>query len=96
MSQHQVINNLFIFIIYLLTTIIINPTAPGDYVSTSLVLTFSPGTRRLTASVQTSNDAIFEGDETFEAVLSLPAVGSERITLRDERAAAVIEDNDGE
>lgn len=71
------------------------PTAPNDYVSTSLVLTFSPGMRRLTASVQTSNDAIFEGDETFEAVLSLPAVGSERVTLRDERAAAIIEDNDG-
>ena len=61
-----------------------------------MVLTFSPGTRRLTASVQTSNDAIFEGDETFEAILSLPAVGSERVTLRDERAAAIIEDNDGE
>ena len=92
MSQRQVINNLFIIIIYT----IIYPTAPGDYVSTSLVLTFSPGTRRLTASVQTSNDVLFEGDETFEAVLSLPAVGSERITLRDERAAAIIEDNDGE
>ena len=71
------------------------PTAPNDYVSTSLVLTFSPGMRRLTVSVQTSNDAVFEGDETFEAVLSLPAVGSERVTLRDERAAAIIEDNDG-
>ena len=59
------------------------------------MLTFSPGMRRLTVSVQTSNDAVFEGDETFEAVLSLPAVGSERVTLRDERAAAIIEDNDG-
>ena len=52
--------------------------------------------RRLTASVQTSNDAIFEGDETFEAILSLPPIGSERVTLRDERAAAIIEDNDSE
>ena len=47
-------------------------------------------------SVQTTNDALFEGDETFEAILTLPAVGSERISLRDERAAAIIEDNDGE
>lgn len=70
--------------------------APGDYASTSRVLTFSPGARSLTVAVQTSNDVLFEGDETFEAVLTLPSVGSERITLRDERAAAIIEDNDGE
>lgn len=76
--------------------IVIYSIAPGDYASTSQVLTFSPGTRRLTVSVQTSNDALFEGDETFEAVLTLPSVGSERITLRDERAAAIVEDNDGE
>lgn len=45
-------------------------------------------------SVPTINDGLFEGDEIFEAVLSLP-VGSNRVNLRDERAAAVIEDNDG-
>ena len=67
-----------------------------DYTSTSQILSFSPGTTRLTVSVPTINDGVFEGDEVFEAVLSLPEVGSARINLRDERAAAVIEDNDGE
>lgn len=59
------------------------------------MLTFTPGVTRRTVSVQTTDDAFFEGDENFEAVLTLPAVGSERINLRDERAAAAIEDNDG-
>ena len=66
-----------------------------DYTSTNQILSFSPGNTRLTVSVPTINDGVFEGDEIFEAVLSLPAVGSARINLRDERAAAVIEDNDG-
>ena len=69
--------------------------ASADYTSISQILSFSPGTTRLTVSVPTINDGVFEGDEVFEAVLSLPEVGSARINLRDERAAAVIEDNDG-
>ena len=47
-------------------------------------------------SVPTINDGVFEGDEVFEAVLSLPEGERTRINLRDERAAALIEDNDGE
>ena len=70
--------------------------APGDYVSTSEILTFTSTLRSLTVPVQTINDGLFEGDETFEGILSLPQVGSDRVTLRDSRAAAVIEDNDSE
>lgn len=76
--------------------IIYHALASIDYTSTSQILSFSPGTTRLTVSVPTINDGVFEGDEVFEAILSLPEVGSARVNLRDERAAAVIEDNDGE
>ena len=70
------------------------PIAPGDYTSTIELLTFTPGRTSLTVSVPTMDDSIFETDEIFEGILSLPVGGSDRISLRDERAAAVIEDND--
>ena len=50
----------------------------------------------VTVPVQTIDDSLFEGDEIFEGILSLPSAGSDRVTLRDFRAAATIEDNDSE
>ena len=70
--------------------------APGDYVSTTQILTFSSTRRTVTVPVQTIDDGLFEGDEIFEGILSLPSAGSDRVTLRDFRAAATIEDNDSE
>ena len=70
-------------------------TAPGtagttDYGTTSGALTFAPGEMVKTVSVPIVNDAVAEGDEKFDLVLSSP-VGA---TLPDPRGTALIEAND--
>ncbi len=70
-------------------------TAPGtagtaDYGTTSGALTFTPGEMVKTVSVPIVNDALGEGDESFDLVLSAP-VGA---TLPDSRGTAVIAAND--
>lgn len=69
-------------------------SAPEDYISTTEVVTFSPGVTNQTVSVQTVTDSVVEGDETFSASLSL-AVANDRITLVDNTAIATIQDISG-
>ena len=55
-------------------------------------MSFSPGVTSQLVSVQTMSDALVEGDELFDGVLTL-LPGSERILLGDDRAMATIQDN---
>jgi Calx-beta domain/K319L-like, PKD domain len=45
-------------------------TAPGDYTPTSGTLTFAPGDTSETVTVQTLDDVLVEGTETFSVILS--------------------------
>ena len=69
-------------------------TAPADYTSTSEVVTFNPSMTNRTVSVQTATDSLVEGDEMFNAALSL-AVANNRINLVDNMATATIQDFGG-
>ena len=55
-------------------------------------MSFSPGVTTQLVSVQTMSDALVEGNELFDGLLTL-LPGSERIVLGNDRAMATIQDN---
>ena len=55
-------------------------------------MSFSPGVTSQLVSVQTMSDALIEGDELFDGLLTL-LPGSERIVLGNDRAMATIQDS---
>ena len=61
-----------------------------DYRATAGLLTFAPGTTRLSATVSTLDDAVDEDDEAFTVELRLP----DNATLGTSSAVATITDND--
>jgi Calx-beta domain/Right handed beta helix region len=65
-------------------------TAGADYVSTSGVLTFPPGTTARTVAVPVVGDLMREGDETFSVGLTAPVNG----TVGTPSALATIVDDD--
>ena len=65
-------------------------TEDTDYDRTSGLLTFMPGDKQKTVSVQTREDKLDEPDETFTVVLSNPSGA----TLADDTASGTIADND--
>ena len=62
----------------------------GDYADNNGTLTFGPGVTTQTFTVQTAQDAIFEGGETFTATLSNNSAGS---TIADATATGTILDD---
>ena len=69
-------------------------TAPGDYTSTTIIITFPAGSTNQTVSIPILDDDTNEQLEEFSAQLSNP---SEELMLgRDSSAQINIEDNDRE
>ncbi|HJT80429.1 MAG TPA: Calx-beta domain-containing protein [Chthoniobacterales bacterium] len=67
-------------------------TAPGDYIATTGQLTFAPNETTKQFSVPIVENAIYEGSETFNVILSDPTGGA---AVRDPWSAQVsIQDND--
>ena len=66
-----------------------------DYVATTELVTFNVGQTNRTVSVQTLTDTLIEGNEMFEASLSLVAGTGQAIVLEDNIATATILDNSG-
>jgi hypothetical protein len=64
--------------------------APGDYITATGILTFTPGVTQTALNVAIVNDALIEGDETFSLTLSNPtnatlgAPASADITIVDD------------
>lgn len=67
-------------------------SASEDYMATTEVVTFSPGMTNRTVSVQTVSDSLIEGDETFNASLSLVVANSGGVNLVDNIATATIQE----
>jgi hypothetical protein len=65
--------------------------APGDYVSNSGTLVFSPGVTSQTLTVQVVGDTVAEPTETFQVDLGAPL----NATLAKSRGVGTILDNDG-
>ena len=70
-------------------------TSPGtasvaDFIAANGTLTFAPGETSKTISIQTTEDALFEGNETFNVVLSSASGG----TLADATGVGVILNDD--
>ena len=57
-------------------------------------LTFSSGITSRNVSVMTIDDDIYEEDELFQVVLSLPSMGNERVNLTKTIANVTVLDND--
>ena len=66
-----------------------------DYVATTELVTFNPGQNNRSVTVQTLTDTLVEGNEMFEASLSLVAGTGQAIVLEDNIATATILDNSG-
>lgn len=67
-------------------------TAPGDYIATSGDLTFAPNETTKQFTVPIVEDTIYEGNESFNVILSNPTGGA---AVRDPWTAGVsIQDND--
>ena len=69
-------------------------TAPGDYTSTTQILTFSPTNTRSTASIFIRDDNVNEALEQFFASLALLS-GSGNIQFSPRSAVIMIADDDG-
>jgi hypothetical protein len=74
-------------------------TAGSDYTATTGVLTFAPGVTTQTITVAITNDAVYEGAETFNVNLTTPtnATISDNLglgTIRDDGAGTGGTDND--
>ena len=69
-------------------------TAGDDYTMINESLTFSSGITSRNVSVGTIDDDIYEGDELFQVVLSLPSMGNERVNLTKTIANVTVLDND--
>ena len=65
--------------------------APGDYTAGTGTVTFAPGDTSETVSVQTNDDALVEGTETFDVNLSNPTGNA---TIADGLGVGTINDND--
>jgi YD repeat-containing protein len=65
--------------------------APGDYASASGTLTFAAGETSKTISIVTTDDSIYEGNETLGVTLTSPSAGASI-----SRANAVVTVNDNE
>ena len=63
----------------------------GDYMRTEQVITFSPGVRQQTVTVQIMDDNIFEILEEFSARLT---TSDRRVDIVEPDATVEIEDND--
>ena len=70
------------------------PSAPSDYASTSLSVTFATNVQTRTVTVPIVNDNIYEGSESFSAEMSLPS-GSTGVNIGDAVPTATIQDDDG-
>jgi hypothetical protein len=68
-------------------------TADEDYKDIEGTVTFAPGEKEKTISVQAQGDTTFEGDETFFLQLSN---SSDNATITDDRAIGTITNNDEE
>ncbi len=69
-----------------------NPAGAGDYtaISTAATLEFAKGVESVTQTIQTTEDHLYEPDETFLAVLSEPALAED-----DPGTGAAIEEDGG-
>ena len=65
-------------------------TSPTDYAAGSGTLSFAPGVTTQTVTLNISDDAVFEGNETFNVLLS----GAVNATIADVNGLATITDND--
>ncbi|MBE7416662.1 MAG: tandem-95 repeat protein [Ideonella sp.] len=65
-------------------------TAGADYSAASGTLTFAPGTTTQTITVPITNDALFEGNESFTVTLASPT----NATIADGTGVGTIVDND--
>ena len=65
-------------------------TAPGDYASRSVALTFPPGTTSVPLSVDVVGDIVDEANETFTVDLT----GAANATIADGQGVGTIEDDD--
>ena len=80
-----------LFHIHNLTSIGGSDTAEsGDFTSTTGTLTFASGVSSQTFTVQTLQDAVYEGSETFTVTLSNNSVGS---TISDATGVGTIIDD---
>ena len=70
--------------------------AGEDYSMITTSLTFSHEIRSHNVLVMTMDDDIVEGEERFQVVLSLPTLGSERVTLTNSTTIVTILDDDSE
>ncbi len=77
-------------------SILFSITAPGDYSSVAMTLTFSPGVSELLVPVQTTEDQLAEPVENLIGRLSAVFGSGQRVILGVDQATAAIEDNDGE
>lgn len=68
--------------------------APGDYALTSETVTFASGDISRNVSVSTQIDALVEGNEVFQASLSLVSP-NDPVMLEDDVANATIQDISG-
>lgn len=91
----QQVKDYAIFLFLLHNTIIVNchtvHTAPGDYTSTTQLVTFAPGETLQEVSVPVEFDSLLEGDETFTAELST-APSSLGLVITGDAANATILD----
>jgi VCBS repeat-containing protein len=65
-------------------------TSPADYAAVNGTLTFAPGVTTQTVTVNISDDAVFEGNENFNVLLS----GAVNATIADNSGLGTITDND--
>ncbi|HEY0159174.1 MAG TPA: Calx-beta domain-containing protein [Thermoanaerobaculia bacterium] len=73
------------------TTASVTAFPPSDYQQTTGTVTFMPGDTEETIAVPTVEDATFEGDETFQLILS----DFTNVVVPDNHAVGTIEDDEG-
>ncbi|QEL14969.1 DUF4394 domain-containing protein [Limnoglobus roseus] len=81
------------------TVMFTDGTATGgtDFIATPITVTFAEGQTTATVSVPLTDDAIFEGDETFTATLTSPtngavlgAISSTEVTITDDETQPTV------
>ena len=69
-------------------------SAPGDYTTVTMTVTFPPGTTEQTVNVPTIDDSDAESPESFTAMLSNPSP-SEVVVINQPLATINVADNEG-